>query len=843
MIGPAKDADNDGQRAERALAAALAEIGPTLPGALFRYLLRTDGSDALWYMSPGSIELFEISPAQAEADLAGLWAMIDPECLPGMQASMAASAAGLTPWRHEWRIRTPSGKRKWVQGNGKPTLWPEGGVVWTTLLTDVTEQRESRRRVDLSEARLRAVLERIDAIAVQGYDRDRRVFMWNPASERLYGYSEEQAMGRRLEDLIIPSQARDAVVRDIEDWIIGGRPIPSAELTLQDRDGKAVQVFSSHALLENAEGAPEMFCIDIDMSDQHRALEALRQSEERLSQVFAVTGEGIWDWDLRTNVVHHNARWAEIVGVPLEVLDRGMQIFQKLLHPADREWVMQRLESCLSGASDDYAAECRLLLGDGREIWVEDRGRVVERDGAGRALRMLGSMADATARRKAEQQAQHLAFFDSLTALPNRQLLEERLERSMVVCKAAGRFGALVMLDLDDFRSINDTHGHATGDRLLQAAAQRLGALLAGGDTLARPGGDEFLVLLGDLGDDLDAAQHAAEEQVQRLRRALDEPIELDGNRFSAASCFGVSLYPCHGSTAADLLREADTALYRAKARGTGHVDFYSASMGGEVSARMRLDMDLQQAVERQEFELYAQPEVDAQGRIAGAELLLRWHHPERGLLAPGEFIEAAERSGRIVAMGDWVLGEGFRAAAQLASAGLAMPLSINVSPTQFRQADFVDRVRAHLASTGASPRQIILELTENLLIDDVEQAALRMRDLSALGLRFSIDDFGTGFSSLAYLKRLPLYQLKIDRSFIQDTPDDANDCAIVKLVISMAASLGLTVVAEGVETREQAAFLRGTGCDLQQGYLYARPAPLESWIQARLDETKSRAL
>lgn len=332
--------------------------------------------------------------------------------------------------------------------------------------------------------------------------------------------------------------------------------------------------------------------------------------------------------------------------------------------------------------------------------------------------------------------------------------------------------------------------------------------------------------------------QREAEARVRRLHDALDDPVELDGNRFSAAACFGVSLYPCHGSTAADLLREADTALYRAKAAGPGRIDFYSASMGGEVSARVQLDMDLSQALEREQFELYIQPEVDAQGLIAGAELLLRWQHPTRGLLTPAAFIDAAERSGRIVPMGDWVLREGFSAAARLAAAGQTLPLSINVSPTQFRQVDFVDRVRAHLASTGASPSQIILELTENLLIDDVEQAARRMRELSSLGLRFSIDDFGTGFSSLAYLKRLPLSQLKIDRSFIQDTPDDASDCAIVKLVISMAASLGLTVVAEGVETREQAAFLRGTGCDLQQGYLYARPAPLDAWLRAHLSSS-----
>lgn len=446
---------------------------------------------------------------------------------------------------------------------------------------------------------------------------------------------------------------------------------------------------------------------------------------------------------------------------------------------------------------------------------------------------MLGRMSDVTDRRQAEQRAQFLAYFDGLTALPNRHLLEERLERALQDCVASGRHGALVMLDLDEFRGVNDTHGHAIGDRLLRAVAQRLGALVAGGDTLARPGGDEFLLLLPDLGHDDAEAARIARGVAQRLKEALDAPVALDGLVLPAAASFGISVFPQPGAAVVDVLREADTALYQAKAEGKGRVCVYSAAMGGEVSARMRLDMDLRHAVERREFELHAQSEVDAAGRVAGAELLLRWRHPQRGLIGPGEFIDAAERSGAILAIGDWVLAEGCRAVARLAREGHALPLSINVSPLQFRQPDFLERIRGHLAESGADPRQVILEVTENLLIDDVEQAAMRMRELSELGLRFAIDDFGTGFSSLAYLKRLPLYQLKIDRSFIRDTPGDASDCAIVRLVISMAASLGLTVVAEGVETREQAAFLRGTGCDLQQGWLYAKAQPLPAWFDS----------
>lgn len=815
-----------------AAAAAFAALGDSLPDALFRYRRWADGSESIHYMNRGCEELFGVPRAAAEADVAALWGQVDPQDLAATRASVDESANTLDLWRHSFRFRTPAGQMKWLQGHAKPVRMADGGVLWTVLIADVTEQRKAERQLHVSEARLRAVLERIDAIAVQGYDRQRRVFLWNAASERLYGWRAEEAIGRRLEELIIPPPIRPFVIADVDGWLAGGQAIPSAELRLQDKNGKPVEVFSSHAKLENLDGEAEMFCIDIDVGERNRAVSALRESEARLSQVLEVTGEGIWDLDISTGEVHTNARWWALLGYEAQGETHSIELFERHLHPADRDWVMRRVADCIEG-TDSYHCEFRLCRADGSEIWVEDRGKIVERAADGTPRRMVGSMSDITARKQAEQRAQFLAYFDPLTALPNRQLLEERLQRVLEQARASGQFGALLMLDLDDFKAVNDSLGHALGDRVLQAVAQRLGALLRGGDTLARQGGDEFLLLLPALGDDIEAARAAATALAARLCAALEEPLSLEGRLHAVGASIGLSLFPLHGSSAGDVLREADTALHHAKAAGRSQVGVFDVAMRGEVDARVQLDLGLREALRRGELRLHAQSEVDEGGKVVGAELLLRWQHPERGLLGPGEFIAAAERSGAILAIGDWVLEEGCKAVVRLARAGKPLPLSLNVSPRQFRQPDFVPRLRDLLAATGADPRQLILEVTENLLIDDVAQAAGRMRELAELGIRFAIDDFGTGFSSLAYLKRLPLAQLKIDRGFIQDTPQDGNDCAIVRLIISMAGSLGLKVVAEGVETTEQAAFLRGSGCDLQQGYLYARPVPLDAWLAA----------
>ncbi|MET0857324.1 MAG: EAL domain-containing protein [Telluria sp.] len=438
---------------------------------------------------------------------------------------------------------------------------------------------------------------------------------------------------------------------------------------------------------------------------------------------------------------------------------------------------------------------------------------------------------DITERKKSENHIHRLAFFDVLTGLPNRRLLMDRIDQLLAGAQAGGGFGAVMFIDLDHFKNINDARGHAIGDALLRNAAERLSKLVRKGDTVARVGGDEFVVLLAQLGNDNDTARDAALTVAEKIRRAIGEVFVIDGQSYSSSASIGVTLLPKARQDVHDLLREADTAMYRAKADGRNGVAFFEATMQAEVERRLTMARDLGAALENGELAMHLQAQVDCDGMPLGAELLMRWTRPDGSRVAPDLFIPVAEASGLIVPLGQWALRQACLDWLSLAKAGHPMPLSVNVSPSQFRQPDFVASVRAILAETGAPATELIFEVTEGLLIANLDDTIGRMHELAALGIRMSIDDFGTGYSSLAYLKRMPLWEVKIDKSFIRDTPGDANDTAIVQAILSMAGHLGLRVIAEGVETCAQAAFLAANGAPGMQGFLFARPMPLARLI------------
>ncbi len=454
----------------------------------------------------------------------------------------------------------------------------------------------------------------------------------------------------------------------------------------------------------------------------------------------------------------------------------------------------------------------------------------------GRIAGTLLTFRDAIERqRQAEEEAFQLAFYDPLTRLPNRRLLKERLHHALQVCERQQARAAVLVLDLDDFKRVNDTRGHGIGDRLLNEVVQRLQQVMREGDTLARLGGDEFAVLLEALpGEDHPAATQA-EAVAHGLAQALRMPVTLDGQAHHVTASIGIALFDHRFHEGPDTpLRQAEAAMYQAKKDGRNTTRFFDPGIQAQLEARLALESELRLSVERGQLRLFYQLQMDERDRCIGVEGLIRWLHPDRGLVSPAQFIPLAEETGLIVPIGQWVLQT---ACLQLRTwaehpAKADLCIAVNVSARQFRDPDFVAVVRGTLMQTGADPRRLKLELTESTVLEDVEATVETMRELRALGVHFSLDDFGTGYSSLQYLKRLPLDQLKIEQSFVRDIITDPDDAVIVQTIIAMSHALGIEVIAEGVETREQQMALHQQGCLAYQGYLFSKPLPIEALEQ-----------
>ena len=531
--------------------------------------------------------------------------------------------------------------------------------------------------------------------------------------------------------------------------------------------------------------------------------------------------------DAQQRVAHWNRRFVELFpwmrgamasGMPFrQVLEQSVAHHLPVGSDAERQqWIALRLAQ-----QQDGTGAHEQVLPDGHCIHVLERATP---EGG-----WVITYHDVTDLRRANEEIEHLAFYDPLTGLPNRRLLLDRLGRAPVLSQRSGKVGALLFLDLDHFKDLNDTLGHEVGDELLQAVAQRLLANVRVADTVARLGGDEFVVMLSDLSTSTQEAAALAQRIGEKILRGLSEPYVLRGHTHQGAASIGATLFGASAQSAIELLRQADIAMYQVKARRGNALCFFDPKMQTAINDRAQLEADLRQALVAQQLVLHYQPQATLQGDVIGAECLLRWQHPQRGMVPPGQFIAVAEESDLILHIGQWVLHS---ACTQLARwqeqpQWAHLQLSVNVSARQFRQSDFVHQVIETLQVTGARAHLLTLELTESLVLDNVEDAIDKMHQLRTKGVRFSVDDFGTGYSSLAYLTRLPLHQLKIDQSFVRNLGSRPSDDVIVQTIIGMGRNLDLEVIAEGVETEAQKAILAGHGCDLYQGYLLARPMPV----------------
>ncbi|MFN8076922.1 MAG: bifunctional diguanylate cyclase/phosphodiesterase [Kineosporiaceae bacterium] len=451
------------------------------------------------------------------------------------------------------------------------------------------------------------------------------------------------------------------------------------------------------------------------------------------------------------------------------------------------------------------------------------------RDARGRVEQYVVWLVDLSERRQAQQQIHQLAYFDALTGLPNRRYLGYRVQQAVAAFGRTKVRSVVLFIDLDGFKDVNDSLGHDLGDLLLCAVAERIGHCVRDVDTVARLGGDEFVVLLPDISPTSAGACAAAEAVAARIAEEVARPLEIEGNRLSTTPSIGIAVVDASTPSADHLLRHADLAMYQAKAAGRNTVRFFDPSMQAQAEARTTLTTALRRAVDDGDLQLYLQPQIDVDRRVVGMEALLRWPHPVRGLVPPSTFIPLAEETGLIAAVGDWVLTQACTTLAQWASVPerSQLTLAVNVSARQLRGVDLAERVCQVLTETGAPPERLELELTESVFLHDVDEAVEVLTRLRDLGVRIALDDFGTGYSCLAYLRRLPLSKLKIDQRFVAGVPTSAPDGEIIRAIIAMVHSLGLPVLAEGVETEEQQAFLAEGGCDYFQGYLHGRPAPL----------------
>ena len=560
--------------------------------------------------------------------------------------------------------------------------------------------------------------------------------------------------------------------------------------------------------------------LEQEMAERVQAEAALRESEERARATFEQAAVGIAQVAPTGQWLRVNQRLCAIVGYSREELLQ--RTFQDITHPDDLEADLKRLRQLLANEIQTYATEKRYLRKDGASVWVNLTVSLV-RDSAGQPKYLIAVVEDITERKHYAEQLAYQANYDALTGLPNRSLLADRLKQAIAHSLRTGRPMALLLLDLDRFKVINDSLGHGTGDALLKEMAQRLTTSLRKEDTVARLGGDEFVILITEVARIADIA-HVAEKLLDKLSM----PMCLLKQELFMTGSIGISLYPQDGEHEETLLKNADTAMYAAKRRGCNGFQFYTREMNARARESLKMEAHLRRAVERGELVLHYQPRVElASGQVVGVEALLRWHRPESGMVSPAEFIPLAEETGLILPLGEWVLQAACRQASAWVEQGLpAISVAVNLSARQFHSQNLANLCQRALREAGLEPGYLDLELTESAVMQNVEEAIATLQELKAIGLRLAMDDFGTGYSSLSYLKRLPIDSLKIDQSFVRNITTDPDDAAIAVTVIAMAHTLKLRVIAEGVETKQQLDFLRAYGCHEAQGYYLSRPLP-----------------
>ncbi|MEF8794182.1 sensor domain-containing protein [Thiohalorhabdus sp.] len=796
-----------------------------LQGMVYRCHNRPDWP--MDFVSEGALALTGYTPEQLLAGHPSWGDRIHPEDAEYAWEAVQKGLAAGEKFQVTYRFYHADGYVRWFWEQGGTVGTREGQTVLEGYINDVTEAEAYRRQ----QERLSAIVE-ASLLVVGMAGPDGRSLYLNRAGRALMGFEAEEDISRyfirdyhpewayrRVRDEALPHAA------EVGPW--------HGEVVLLSHNGEEIPISAVLLAHRDPRGSLEYYSlVGTDIRALKRTQEALQQ-ERDLSQALLTHLPGLFYLiNVDFNLVHWNQGLETVTGYRSEELrgTSGLAFFG----PEDAAYIRNQLRHTLT--EGHATAEAELLTKNGDAIPYAFEGQRVDLEGR---PHVIGFASDITLRRQQEAEIRRLAYGDPLTGLPNRTNLHHQVHIEISRAQRHGGIGALVYMDLDDFKAVNDAFGHPSGDHLLRAFGGTLAANLREEDTLARVGGDEFVLLLPDLAEEVDTAAVRARQAVDRIHNGLTTPLSIGDRTLQVKVSSGIALFPEPEAEVDNLLQQADTAMYQAKNQGKGEVRFYDPAMLEAVRSRLDLEQELHRALDEGHLALHFQPIMAADGhRVTALEALARWEHPERGWISPAVFIPLAEKTGLIHRLGEWVVTKALAQARKLQEADLAVPVSVNVSPQQLLYTRIADVIGNALREQGLDGTMLDLEVTEQALLENPETVAEQMGELRRFGVRFSIDDFGTGYSSLISLKQLPLNALKVDKSFVQDLLDSAQDKAIVETILAMGNQLGLATVAEGVETREQAQLLTQWGIQSLQGFLYAQPMPpeeLDHFLAGRL--------
>jgi len=767
-------------------------------------------------------------PGETRTTLAEMFERTHPDERADLLARYKAALKGTaSEYVAEHRVRTRAGEWIWVLSHGTVAGRDDRGRALRIIGTnvDITDRKQAESALEHRLAELRLVQDHAP-VMIAYFDGEQRCRYANRTYASFYHREPEQILGLHASEIL---GRNFALIAHHCDYALAGYTVKYERAVNRD-DGVrhvAVELVPFDGLIGRKRG---YYVISNDVTDRRRAEDQIRESEQRFRDVVEASGEYVWETDAQWRYRYLSKRAESVLGHPTErLIGHRPSDFM----PADEvtrvaRWMTANMPE--GGGFTDL--EHQTITATGETVWQWVSGKAV-RDETGRVVAFRGTGANITDRKRHEARIEQLATRDALTGLPNRALLHDRLTHAIAAERRDHGLVATMFIDVDRFKTINDSLGHHVGDALLKQMAGRLAGCVREDDTVARPGGDEFVIVAARLHHADDAAHIA-----RKVLEQLNAPYVVDGHRLVTACSIGISLYPGDGENLDILLKHADTAMYHAKEAGGNAYRFFSSEMNARAVERLSLENDLRRALERGELALHYQPVVDLPtGRVVAAEALARWHHPTRGDVPPERFIAIAEETGLIEPLGEWALAAACAQAREWQRPGQPpLVIAVNVSAGQLRSGrPFADKVVAILADTGLDPACLELEITESLLVDQIESNVETLGRIAALGTRIVVDDFGTGYSSLSYLKRLPIHGLKIDSSFVRDVVVDPDDAAIVGAVVSIARSLELTTTAEGIETDGQLDALRALGCDKWQGFLYGRPVAAREFARRHL--------